>query len=57
MEQNSFPQTDRAKDRAKVGEVILRNSWMAVFGGCFEFCSADLRKKQYPISNIQYIQQ
>ena len=50
MEQHSFAQTDGAKDCRKSWEAILRNSWLAGFGGCFEFCSADLGKK----NNIQY---
>jgi hypothetical protein len=51
MEQHRMPQTDGAKDGRGSWDAILHNSWLVVFGGCFEFCSADLRKN---ISNIQY---
>ena len=50
MEQHSFAQTDGAKDGRESWEAILRNSCLTIFGGCFEFCSADLGKK----NNIQY---
>ena len=50
MEQHRMPQTDGAKDGRGSWEAVLRNSWFDVFGGCFEFCSADLLKK----NNIQY---
>jgi Na+-driven multidrug efflux pump len=50
----AYSQTDGAKDRAKVGEAILRNSWLAVFGGCFGFCSADLRKNNIQYSAIEF---
>ena len=46
----AYSQTDGAKDGRGSWEAILCNSWLAVFGGCFGFCSADLLKK----NNIQY---
>jgi len=39
MEQNHLQQMDGAKDSPRVGKVILRNSWVVIFGGCFRFCS------------------
>jgi hypothetical protein len=52
MEQHSFAQTDGAKDGRESWEAILSNSCLTIFGGCFEFCSADLGKKI--IFNIPY---
>jgi hypothetical protein len=49
MQRIAYSQTDRAKDGPKVGEAILHNSWLALFGGCFGICSVDLQK-----NNIQY---
>ena len=49
MQWIAYSQTDGAKDGRGSWEAILRNSWLVVFGGCFEYCSADLRK-----NNIQY---
>ena len=39
---------------AKVGEVVLRNSWMAVFGGCFEFVRRTSEKTIIQYSTIEF---
>ena len=36
MEQHRMPQTDGAKDGRGSWDAILHNSWLVVFGGCFE---------------------
>lgn len=49
-----MPQTDGAKDGRGSWEVILHNSWLVVFGGCFGFCSADLQKTNIQYSTIEF---